>query len=541
VEPSSFTVRDALELPVVRRGMPELLAGRDRLERVVRWAHVMELPDPRRLLRGGELVFTTGLGIGDDRGAQRRWVEAVADQDAAGIVVELGLTYRERVPPGMVDACRSRALPCLAFGRRVAFVEVTEAINSAILDRQGAVMRRADAVQERLVALVLEDRDADEVLEALAVEIGAPVVLEGSDRDLVYCATGPAEQDVTLRALDDFHRYERRGARTDGAFVVDMDDRGLAWGRLIALGIEAPLDDFQRLASERGATVIALGRVTQVHAERLRARSRGALLAELAAGAAIPDARRRAAALGFPPAPRALVPLAARSRDVRRARGGDGALPGWTELAGELRRGLEAHGFPALIGPQEAEILGLVALGRETGQGPLDAIADAFHEALVPHGLDETFVALAIGSPAEDWQEAGHGIRRARRRAASAAVAPPRRWYEATTEGVGELLFELRDSSELAVYVRDQLGPLLDDTSDRAAVLLDTLRAFVEHGGRKAAAARALHLDRASLYPRLRRLERKLDVDLDDPRTVLGLHLAIEALAVLRRTGPGLD
>lgn len=541
MEPSSFTVNDVLALAVVRRGMPEVLAGDRGLERPVRWAHVMELPDPRRLLRGGELVLTTGLGIGDDRAAQRRWVDAVAEQDATGIAVELGLTYRERVPVGIVEACRVRELPLFAFGRRVAYVEVTQAINSAILDRQGAVMRRAEAVQERLVKLVLEDRDAAEVLEALALEIEAPVVLEDSDRDLVYCALGPAGQDVTLRALEDFHRYERRGARTDGAFVVDMDDRGLAWGRLVALGIEAPLDEFQRVATERGATVIALERVTQVHAERLRARSRGALLAELAAGAAIPDARRRATALGFPAAPRALVPLAARRRELRRARGGEAGQPGWTELAGDLRRAFEARGFAALIGPQESEILGLVALGRLTGDASLEPIADVFYEVLGSHGLDELAVALAIGTPAAGWEDAAQGIRRAHRRAASAAAAEPRRWYDAGTEGVGELLFELRDSSELAAYVRDQLGPLLDDTSDRSAVLLETLRALVEHGGRKAPAARALHLDRASLYPRLRRLEQRLDVDLDDPRTLLSLHVAIEALAVLRRTGPGID
>ncbi|HET9737005.1 MAG TPA: helix-turn-helix domain-containing protein, partial [Solirubrobacteraceae bacterium] len=80
-----------------------------------------------------------------------------------------------------------------------------------------------------------------------------------------------------------------------------------------------------------------------------------------------------------------------------------------------------------------------------------------------------------------------------------------------------------------------QLGPLVAAGSARHRVLLDTLEAYLAAGGRKAQAARALHLERQSLYLRLHRIEELLDVSLDDEDTVLGLHLAIRALAFRRR------
>src|SRR5690349_8333551 len=87
-----LTVADVLELPVVRRGLPDVVAGAAGLGRELRWAHVIELPDPADLLKGGELVLTTGMGAGERAAAQRAWVSSLIEQGAAAIAVELGHT-----------------------------------------------------------------------------------------------------------------------------------------------------------------------------------------------------------------------------------------------------------------------------------------------------------------------------------------------------------------------------------------------------------------------------------------------------------------
>ena len=96
--------------------------------------------------------------------------------------------------------------------------------------------------------------------------------------------------------------------------------------------------------------------------------------------------------------------------------------------------------------------------------------------------------------------------------------------------GVADLLHDLRDTPELDAFVDEQLGPLLRRPAPRSRALLETLEAYLAAGGRKAEAARALHLERQSLYLRLRRIEEALGVSLDDEDVVLGLHLAVRAL-----------
>ena len=146
----------------------------------------------------------------------------------------------------------------------------------------------------------------------------------------------------------------------------------------------------------------------------------------------------------------------------------------------------------------------------------------------------------AVAAPAErrtrrrPGPAAGQGLRRVRRSAGAATALPPRRWYDARRPGVTDLLHDLRDAPEVDAFVDEQLGPLLAEGSARGRVLLETLEAYLAAGGRKAVAARALHLERQSLYLRLRRIEEALGVSLEDEDVMLGLHLAVRALRFRR-------
>jgi purine catabolism regulator len=172
----------------------------------------------------------------------------------------------------------------------------------------------------------------------------------------------------------------------------------------------------------------------------------------------------------------------------------------------------------------------LLALGaREYDEALAEHVAQLFHGALGRHGLGPAAVALAIGGPADSWVPAGQALRRVRRSAGAATALPPARWHDARRPGVVDLLHDLRDTPELDAFVEEQLGPLLADGSPRTRALLETLEAYLAAGGRKAEAARALHLERQSLYLRLRRIEEALGVSLDDEDVVLGLHLAVRA------------
>src|SRR5688572_28185212 len=159
-----LTLAEVLDLPVVRRGLPEVVAGRDGLDRQLRWAHVVEMPDPSDLLKGGELVLTTGMGAGTRAEAQRRWISTVLDQGVAAVAVELGTTWRERIPAPVVAACAERGVPLVALRRAVRFIEITEAVHAAVLHRQFELLSRGEEIHRRFTELILQGRGVPEVL-----------------------------------------------------------------------------------------------------------------------------------------------------------------------------------------------------------------------------------------------------------------------------------------------------------------------------------------------------------------------------------------
>ena len=220
--------------------------------------------------------------------------------------------------------------------------------------------------------------------------------------------------------------------------------------------------------------------------------------------------------------------VAAAGSDPGEARVADGIT--WTRLSGDLRGALSSTGFSVLLGPRDVDLLIIVALGARGYDSALaEHVAHLVHGALDRHGLGPADAALAIGGPADSWVAAGQALRRVRRSAGAATAMPAVRWTDARRPGVADLLHDLRDTPELDAFVEEQLGPLLADGSPRTRALLETLEAYLAAGGRKAEAARVLHLERQSLYLRLRRIEEVLGVSLDDEDVLLGLHLALRA------------
>jgi hypothetical protein len=160
-----ITLREVLELDAVRRGLPAVLAGADRLDTPVRWVHAVEVTDDvGRLLRGGELVLSTGMALPDSAAGLASYIAelaSVGEAGVAGLAIELGRRYASALPKPLVTAASSHDMVLIEFRREVAFVEITEAVHTRI------VKAREKPEKPRLRGLLYQLRD-DSRLRAFA-------------------------------------------------------------------------------------------------------------------------------------------------------------------------------------------------------------------------------------------------------------------------------------------------------------------------------------------------------------------------------------
>nr|WSX52587.1 PucR family transcriptional regulator [Streptomyces sp. NBC_00974] len=527
-----ITVQRALELPGLRSGLPEVVACADRLGRNVRWVHAGEVPNIASLLKGGELLLTTGLGLGTRPAEQRAFVRRLADRGIAALVVELGPRF-PRLPATLVETARAAGLPLVQLHREVPFVTVTEEVHTEIVNGHYALLQRAEEVHRRCTEALLGGGGIPQVLHILADFTANPVFLETPDGQLLYAA-GPTAGEAAADPLQVWEglRGQRTAEPSGNSVVVDVPGGGHGTGsvraRLVLLGVSSPLLPVHRMAAERTAGVLAVVLMQARQEDELAARGRGDFLTDLAEGRiSAEDAPAQARVLGFKPGAGPLLPV------VMRLSSELGPSGNWSVLARAVLEELASVGVPVLLGvrPVEGRVPLLVSLRADTERATVaDRVAAALRAGVERAGLDRAGAppAVVVGV-CGSWAAASAGLRHAAETATAAHGLPARPWYDARRLDIDLLLWRLREHPDLAAFVDRAIGPLrVHDTVSRPP-LLPTLETYLAHAGRKAETARELHLNRQTLYNRLARISELLGADLDDPETVLSLSLALRA------------
>ncbi|UVS81537.1 PucR family transcriptional regulator [Actinokineospora sp. UTMC 2448] len=523
------TVSDAIALPVVRAGGPEVVAGAAGLDRRVRWVHVAEVADIAALLRGGELVLTTGIALPDDPDGLTRYVDDLAAARVAGLVVELVRHWRGALPPALTAAAERHGLPLVTLARETRFVAVTEAVAGLILDAQTAELRAAEQIHETFTALTVAGAEPAEVLREAARASGAPVVLENLAHDvLAYDTAGLDPGDV----LADWARRSRAVAVAErtgyhagaGWLVTVVGARGQHWGRLVLLCRGEPAHS-QRVIAERAASALAVHRLVARDQETLERHAHRTLLADLLSESGA-EITAHSAALGVPLEHRRLVGMAVRPRTRPTGR---------SMATHEVLRDLAEATALAARRARVAALVGIVddtsvrALLSLTPQAVPDAVlarlaAETHQAAAVP-------VVVAVGCTVATAADARRSLVEAAQ-VAQAVRAPGETYHRLEDVRLRGLLYLLAGDERVTAFAERELGPLLARDATHGSRLVEALRHFCAHGGNKSAAAAAAHLSRTAYYQQLARVEQVLGVSLEDPESVLSLHVALLAMDV---------
>ncbi|MEU8970126.1 PucR family transcriptional regulator [Streptomyces monashensis] len=530
---AGITVQRALELPGLRSGLPEILAGADRLGRTVRWVHAGEVPNIASLLKGGELLLTTGYGLGTRPAEQRAFVRTLAERGIAALVVELGPRFT-RLPAALVDTARAAGLPLVQLHREVPFVTVTEEIHTEIVNGHYALLQRAEEVHRRCTEALLGGGGVPQVLGILAGFGGNPVFLETADGRLLYAAGEGPEGADPLQVWEGLRGPHKDAPPPAGSVLVDVPGggpgtTGSVRARLVLLPVCSPLAPVHRMAAERAAGILAVVLMQARQEEELAARGRGDFLTDLAEGRiSAQDAPAQARVLGFKPGESPLLPVVMRLGDSLSPGGG------WAVLARAVSEELVAVGVPVLLGvrPVEGRVLVLLGLRAEPERAAVaDRVAAALRAGVERAGMRRpgSPPPVVVVAAAGGWASASAGLRHAAETATAAQGLTDRPWYDARRLDIDLLLWRLREHPDLAAFVDRAIGPLRDHDRRSRPPLLPTLETYLAHAGRKAETARELHLNRQTLYNRLARIGELLGTDLDDPQTVLALSLALRA------------
>jgi purine catabolism regulator len=539
------SVREVLDLPAVRDGAPVVRAGEGSLGRAVRWTHAAEVADVARLLKGGELLLTTGVLLPADDDGLAAYVRGLAEAGVTGVLVEVGRRF-DRLPDSMVATAESTGLVLVELTQEVRFAAVTEAVHARIVDAQLAELRASDEVHAAFTDLTVEGAPPTEIVRQVARMSGRPVVLENLAHQVLAVDAAGEDVSTVLDGWEDRSRAVRVAERTaydagSGWLLTTVGARGQDWGRLVLVTDAAPTVRDSMLL-ERGAATVALSRLVERDRESLERQSHRTLLTGIIAGSvALTETTARAQALGVPLEGRALVSVLVRLNH------------GPTGPALETQERLRDFAETVSAAVRDTRAVGLVGGVDDMTVGVLlslppredvDKALERLSAALTKRAASGRVVVaaddwvMAVGSIVSSVRD----VRRAFLEAAQVADAAPsgddgvaRPYYRLPDVRLRGLLHLLRDDDRLQTFVERELGPLLAHDAHHSSDLLGVLRTYLAAGRNKSAAADAAHMSRPSFYERLHRIERVLSVDLDSVESCLSLHVALLGLDAIRR------
>lgn len=511
-----LTVAQVLEMPALRGADPEVLAGAAGLGREVRWVHSAELADIAPLLRGGDLLLSTGIALPETVDELRDFAASLGESDAAGLVIELGRRWQQ-VPSALVDACEAVTLPLVALRREVRFAAITQAVGERIVDEQLQELREAHRVHDTFTELSIAEAGPREILEAVQRLAGSAVVLESEQHQILDYRSGPADIAEFLADWAARSRSVQVDGRTGwderaGWLVTRLGKRDRGWGRLV---VQAPTRPSQRLVAltERAAAALAMHRLHDRHRDSLVRRVHHELLLGLLADPTDQEVLRRCELSGVPLAKRQLIGVTVRPRvQVAEPSVVEDVLASVVHTTYDLK-------VPALVCEVDRDVRVLLSCAPS-------ANADRVVDNLAERVARRHPVTIGAGRPADRTAQVDRTLKEAQQVVESVrADAADRVVHRLEDVHLRGLLTLLGDDDRLHLFVARELDPL----KEHGGGLLDAVRALVRHPASKSEAAASLHVSRPVFYDRLAKAERVLGVDLDDPDIRVSLHVALVA------------
>ncbi len=442
----------------------------------VKSVHVTDLGRPGRYVLPGELVLTNGLWL--DTVPASTWAEEVRASGAAGVGFGLSAD-RHAVPESLVAACIDASLPLLVIPEEISFSAVADVVRGRAAGDEAATLRRQLLRTRRLVQQIAGGGGRDALLALVAAETGLSAAFVGAG-GRVLAATGvlPDEECTRAAALAGLHGH-LPSAVADDASVFGVPTTAPGSTLLVRAPLRAIGDDARLLVEQ----VAAYGAFDDAR-DRALASARSAMAGELIElvladeiGETAFAARLRSLQLD------ATLPVAPIAADVP---------------AGTLAYAAKATGCAFVLAQREGAHVLLV---QDSASDVTSCLADEIRAAGAEPVLGWSTPACGSSALRRSLVEAFAALR-----VAAARSAGDRLVHE-TEIGSHELLLELLEPNELEAYRRAVLGRLEDWDHEHGANLIETLRAFLEQGGRWREAAARLHIHHNTLRYRIDRVE----------------------------------
>jgi purine catabolism regulator len=528
--PESLTVRDVLKRPYFQAAT--VYASEKALDRIVEWAHILEVTHVGQLLNGHELVLTTGLIWKDDDELGISFLKQIMDCNAAGLCIELGRVI-DHIPERMKQYATDLDFPLILINDNIRYIDITRDIHSLITDQQRKKVTELEALSLKFNNLLLSGTGLLPLLRLYFETTDIPIAyISQVDKPLFV---PPLSDENQQKTLTHFLSLKEQQAHSFGFQPIVVLNQTL--GELITWADEQ-MDPFDMLALDRCATAVAQELMRTVYWEERQSYKQNQWIHNWLAGQyEEKEAKQYILSLKptYKPGQNAVLVLEL----DRKTMYSTVFEPLCIQRNMVARSIFEKEGFfliPTIVNHYMIYILLDLHNRLEINSSISRALSSITQADKQNSSLFSSY--MGIGRPFYELISLKESYQTALKVIAiqeEIGILPQPFYSELH---IYRVIFNLKQSGELGKLIQDYLGPIITLEEEKKELLLTTLKTYLMLNGAKRETAKKLYISRQTLYARLDKISECLGNDfmLSQKRFIIELAVyAYEYLALMER------
>ncbi|TYR82500.1 PucR family transcriptional regulator [Priestia megaterium] len=503
----------------------EVIAGKSGLTNRVKWVHVMEVTRINELLKGNELILSTGVGWREDQELCLSFLKQLISCKASGLCIEIG-TYTSKIPQAVIDIANHYDFPIILFHEEVPFVEITQDIHSLLINQHYLMISDLEHYSQQLNQLLLSVNDPREILQYLYQATGLLVALRLHNELTLFAP----EIDLLNQQL--LLRYIQNSEDEKTKFMAhSIQVLGENYAQLYVLSTNEVLTELELLTVDRTATALAQHFLRDLYVEEKKRVDETEWITKWLNGEL----------------------SAIQIRDYLQEITSDAHIRGgvvvcckWkqtskfdqTYLKLILRSIFEQEGFYLLILERKREVVFIVlnkrtcttwrerldqSLNRWMNRCELETVHNQLEIRLVGVGSYYQRIELMHKS----YEAAKETI------AIQEMLQKPNRIHFYNDLHMYRIISLVHEHQDLKEVVVEYLQPVIDYDEKFNAKLMETLKIYLACNGSKQETAKRLYVVRQTLYHRIEKLEKLLGSDFMEPEKRMAIEFMIMAYEYL--------
>lgn len=161
-----------------------LIAGSGGLSGKIEKVNLLDNPDMLRWIKEGEFLITAGYILSDSEELQKNFIKTLAERNCVGLGIKLK-RYMNEVPQIMISQAEEYHIPIIELPYDRSFAEMTSFLYKVIFQSELSEGGQMSLIYNRISEIVLQDRDIQELFQAINDIIPNPVIFTDSHFDML--------------------------------------------------------------------------------------------------------------------------------------------------------------------------------------------------------------------------------------------------------------------------------------------------------------------------------------------------------------------